>query len=357
MVKGSGRMAGRGLRGSGSHDQGDGPEGGNVTFVLNPAALADPDLAIAASRAGAVGILNAEFSADPAWIKPALERLARFGGPSIGLKLTWPDAAFADLASDYKGHLGYLVVDVELMRTCSAAIAAFRDAGTKIAVETMEWSREVAAVCADADVLWLKGHESGGWVGEQTSFILLQKVAGQTSLPVFVRGGMNERSAAAVHIGGAAGVVLDDQLLLLRESPLAASLAPKLQRFTGTETILLEQNGAGPSLRFWAGAGDARMRAPWRGRCAWPAAGLRPSMRRKSAGDPTLRVPGFHRLAKMGSWQSNGPPATARSPSRCARPTPPSRRCPRGRLRLGCMPPMPRSPGRMARATRSFRGQ
>ena len=44
--------------------------GDSAIFVLNPAGCAEPDLAIAASRAGAVGVLNAEFAADAGWIEP-----------------------------------------------------------------------------------------------------------------------------------------------------------------------------------------------------------------------------------------------------------------------------------------------
>lgn len=233
----------------------------NPIFVLNPAGLADPALAIAGSRAGAVGILNAEFAATADRVEPALKRLAQFGGPAIGLKLCHGDAALLPLAAAFGGRLGYLVVDLALLQGAERAIAEYREAGGSVIVEITEWSPELDARAAQIDALWLKGHEAGGWVGEQTSFILLQNVVGRTALPLFVRGGVNERSAAAVSLGGAAGVVLDDQLLLLRESPLAVELAPRLRHFTGIETILIEQYGAGPALRIWPVPGRNEARA------------------------------------------------------------------------------------------------
>ena len=190
---------------------------------------------------------------------PALARLAQYGGKAIGLKIA--DGALLGVAAGLGDRLGALVVGPELMADCGDAIAGLRRGGVQIIVEITDWSAAVAARCECADALWLKGHEAGGWVGEQTSFILLQKIAGRTALPFHVRGGINERSAAAVMAGGAAGVVLDDQMLLLRDSSLAASLAPKLKRFTGIETILLEQYGAGPSLRIWPVPGRREARA------------------------------------------------------------------------------------------------
>ena len=55
----------------------------------------------------------------------------------------------------------------------------------------------------------------------------------------FVRGGVGLHGAAAVRAVGAAGVVLDDQLLLLKESSVAAALQAPLRDFTGLETGLV----------------------------------------------------------------------------------------------------------------------
>src|SRR5262249_4871124 len=70
------------------------------------------------------------------------------------------------------------------------------------------------------DGLIARGHEAGGWVGPDSSFILLQKLLAAQSRPVFVQGGIGVQGAAACRAGGAAGVVLDDQLLLMPESSM-----------------------------------------------------------------------------------------------------------------------------------------
>jgi hypothetical protein len=55
-------------------------------FVLTPAGRCDPALAIAATRAGAVGVLDAELQPDTARVGEALARLARHARAGFGLR-------------------------------------------------------------------------------------------------------------------------------------------------------------------------------------------------------------------------------------------------------------------------------
>ena len=50
------------------------------------------------------------------------------------------------------------------------------------------------------DALLLKGNEAGGLVGEDSSFILLQKWLGRTELPIYLRGGMTPQVRAFLRI-------------------------------------------------------------------------------------------------------------------------------------------------------------
>ena len=240
--------------------------GGNTTapftaFVLNPARCVDPALAIAGSRAGGVGVLNAELGMREKDLDGALRHMERHARNAFGLKVSAADGAAVGLALNYQGGgLGYLILDPETEGAMRTELDRFRSRGGKVFVEITQWDDSLKQMEADVDGLWIKGHEAGGVVGEQTSFILFQKVMERTGLPVFVRGGVNVHSAAAVKLSGAAGVVLDDQLLLLRESPLREDLATKLRFFTGQETILIDGRQTGRHLRIWAvpGRNDAR---------------------------------------------------------------------------------------------------
>src|SRR4051812_16169459 len=78
-----------------------------------------------------------------------------------------------------------------------------------------------AAAGAGADAIVAKGHEAGGWIGDESTFVLVQRLAGAPGMPpVWAQGGIGLHTTAACAVAGAAGAVLDAQVLLARESPL-----------------------------------------------------------------------------------------------------------------------------------------
>jgi acyl transferase domain-containing protein/NAD(P)H-dependent flavin oxidoreductase YrpB (nitropropane dioxygenase family)/NAD(P)-dependent dehydrogenase (short-subunit alcohol dehydrogenase family) len=95
------------------------------------------------------------------------------------------------------------------------------------------------------------GHEMGGLIGDDTTFILLQKLLrlSQTQhqgFPVYARSGIGFHTATGCRVAGAAGVVLDDQLLLMPESPLPDEWKQHLAGLTGQETVVLGQETGYP---------------------------------------------------------------------------------------------------------------
>ena len=212
-------------------------------LVLTPAGVADAALAIAACRAGHLGLFNAELPLPPGALEAGLEALAGATSGGFGVKLG--DAALAlDLAGRFGPRgLSVIVLEAEAALAAPEAVAAIRAAGLRVLPEAIRWDDRLAGPLA-AEGLVLKGHEAGGRVGEATAFILLQQaMAAGPAGPVFVRGGVGLQSAGALRAGGAAGVVLDDQCLMLRESALGPHITPVLARMTGSETLLVE--GAG----------------------------------------------------------------------------------------------------------------
>ena len=102
------------------------------------------------------------------------------------------------------------------------------------------------AQSAGFDALVLSGHESAGCCGPESSFVLLQGVLAESSLPVWVRGGIGPNVAAGCIAAGATGVVLDGALLLSRESPVPAEWRSRIARCDGSETMVIApENGVG----------------------------------------------------------------------------------------------------------------
>ena len=228
-----------------------------VTFALLPAGLRSPALAIAASRAGGVGVVNGELEADSAALVHELDDVGRRTRGDYGLRADRIDAELdAALRAHARQGLRWLVLDAEGVPAQRSLIADLRAAGVKVLAEikTPDWPAEDLAGLLDG--LWVKGNEAGGFVGEEASYILIQKWLRQTPLPLYVRGGVTPHSAAACAAAGVAGGVLDAQLLLLEDSGCAAALMPLLKNLSGSETVAVGDGEQGEYFRILVRPGN-----------------------------------------------------------------------------------------------------
>ncbi len=207
-------------------------------IVVTPSGTPEPALAIAASRAGALGVLNLEFSHDTTMALAALQRLITYGHGRCGVLI----AGDAD-------ELLSLVVAQPWERLDTILVTSSRPEGLSHMVESIHGSGRQAYVvvtsqqdaerghAAGADGLIAKGHEAGGWVGDETTFVLLQRLVQRFDLPIFAQGGVGLHTAAACYVAGAAGCVLDNQLLLAHESPLPKDVRTRIAMMDGSETL------------------------------------------------------------------------------------------------------------------------
>jgi len=106
-----------------------------------------------------------------------------------------------------------------------------------VQVTSIDEARVAAA--AGATGLIAKGNEAGGRVSDETAFVLLQRLVDVFGLPVWVQGGVGLHTAAACIAGGAAGVVLDSQLALVRESSLPSEVKGAVYSMDGSETVVV----------------------------------------------------------------------------------------------------------------------
>ncbi|MES2883592.1 MAG: SDR family NAD(P)-dependent oxidoreductase [Pseudomonadota bacterium] len=266
-------------------------------LALCPANPVSAELVRASVQCGATGLMDFEWA----------------GGDVRQLSVFWSQLLLS-LPKDKAGTLGVRlhVSQAELAnallpttsdRTLTVVVAgtipalqAFADRHAKPLAH--RWLAEVTsaegldALPAQFDGLVARGHEAGGWVGEDTSYILLQKLLKTTERPVFVQGGIGLYTAAACRAVGAAGVVLDDALLLLAESPLTPAQQNELGRLNGVEAKLFGEL-AGQPLRAYARAGSAALKA------------ADDSSRRVDAGDLTLED-WAAQLAAHAGWASDG---------------------------------------------------
>ena len=227
-------------------------------LALTPPCQSDPSLVIAACRAGSRGFLDLESVAKPEAALGSAARLSQFANGRFGVKLGRGSGGIVEsLAANPPSGLGCVLLAGGPQSYLSAWIELFRKKQIDVLFEAVDMAEATLAENLGVTGLVLKGLEAGGRVGSETSFILLQRwFAGQSSLPVWVQGGVGLNTAAACLAAGATGVVLDSQLLLARESPPDEAARQQLTAFDGSETICLGER-LGEGQRFYSRPGLA----------------------------------------------------------------------------------------------------
>ena len=213
---------------------------GFCVVALTPPGIPNPDIAIAAGRAGGIGIMDLEFRRDWTPAASALAKLTRYANAFCGLRMAESDADALD-AITAKRTRGVAIAVLARFNpeTLSATTTRLHKKNLLVWLEARSLEEGLQGVAAGVDGLIAKGSESGGWCGNETAFILAQRMIRRTALPIYVQGGIGLHTSAACMAAGAAGVVLDAQLWLTPESSLPSGARNAIEKMDGSETRCL----------------------------------------------------------------------------------------------------------------------
>ncbi len=219
-------------------------------LVVQLPGSSDPLPVIAACRAGAAALLDCQYDCDRSFLLSVFSSLATRCRGSVGLKIAADRAGLVDvLADEGLPAPDPLILTLPFGTDPEGVISRYVSMGIRILLECLHPDDvRLAERCGVAGIV-AKGNEAGGLVASESSFILLQRLLGATALPVWVHGGIGPHTAAACMAAGAAGVVLDSQCALARESSLSPRMQRTLASFDGTQTRCLELPG-GRGLRI-----------------------------------------------------------------------------------------------------------
>lgn len=229
--------------------------------------LADAAIAAAAIRSGDTGVINLELlnlddSNNREAIAKVLVALVNSGDGMSGIKYdAGQEADVEKLLALVESKLQDRQLTVVLtnlpakLEDAKKKVKALHKRKLQVVAETVSVEEALIAQEAGADAVIAKGHEAGGRVGDETSFVLLQQFAQQVKIPFYAQGGIGVHTAAAAYVAGAVGAVLDSQLLFSKESSLPLELKQKIANLDGTETSIVavgEQH-----YRFYAKAASS----------------------------------------------------------------------------------------------------
>ncbi|WP_020468176.1 type I polyketide synthase [Zavarzinella formosa] len=231
----------------------------NDLIVFTPPARPDPSMAVAACRAGAMGVLDLEFASDASMAGAAISRLAEHSRGHFGIKIGNNAEALIDsLATQEMRMLKWVILTGDASNL-KEWIGKLQEANREVFLEATSMEEAIRGVDANVDGLILKGHEAGGRIGPDPSFVLIQKwrqytdQADRAVPPFWVRGGIGPNTAAACLAAGARGVVLDTQLLLARESQASEEVRKRLAGSDGGETAVFGER-LGQAFRCYSRA-------------------------------------------------------------------------------------------------------
>jgi acyl transferase domain-containing protein/NAD(P)H-dependent flavin oxidoreductase YrpB (nitropropane dioxygenase family) len=223
-------------------------------WIIAPANLSHAKLAIAAARANATVFIDIGFCREGE-MQQVEENLAQTlrnvpDSAILGLRLRPDQAIFSHhllTKLSTRSH-GVLLTgwDVHSAVKAAAALPFSEKRNWYLEVIDAAQIESLNQVEISLTGLVAKGHECGGWVGESSSFILTQQLLEKTIHPVHVQGGIGPSTAAACFAAGAAGVVLDDQLWLMPESPFPPHWRNTLKSLNGSETALCGERLGAP---------------------------------------------------------------------------------------------------------------
>lgn len=204
-------------------------------LALSPPGHPNAALAGAAHAAGFLGGVSFEYLAAGECL-PILDRMAASGAPYV-VAVTEFDEAWEKALAGRPGLHTMVVTGGD-----ASSVERAKRTGARVLATAVNAEEAVAAQKAGAAGIVVKGNEAGGRVGEETTFILLQRILPLVDVPLYAHGGVGVHTGAACLAAGAAGAILDWQLALLDESNLPEAVKSKIGRMDGSETAVLGQD-------------------------------------------------------------------------------------------------------------------
>ena len=250
-------------------------------LVVTPSHELSAPLAIAAARAGGIGVLDLGYGFAAAEQQGAFDLLAAQvrSGNQWGIRWDTLGTESVELPA-LAQVLGTRNCPVLLLAGAigsgaaagnpanRGSLAKLLESGKRfadlVALEVCSVAEATAAAEAGFDAVLVKGNEAAGRVSAASTFELIEQLRGQTAgsnspasdgpkIPLWVQGGIGPETATAALLAGVTGVVLREQVWLTTESPFDEADRRRWSQLDGTETFAI--GSADRSFRLYSPRG------------------------------------------------------------------------------------------------------
>jgi malonyl CoA-acyl carrier protein transacylase/acyl carrier protein len=208
-------------------------------IIYNPIGVYSKDYFTAAAESGALPVFDTEYFAAENSIEhiKELEKSGFIFGVRVNLN---NDSVVDFLNTTYVNNLTTVIVTCD--ETADLQSSRITTNEYKLLLEVYNIGLVDVAQDFLADGVIVRGNEAPGRVSSHTSFLLLQWYIENSDLPVIVHGGVGHYTGAGMFAAGASGVVLDDQLYLVDESPLSENFKDAVRKLEEKDSILVGQS-------------------------------------------------------------------------------------------------------------------
>ncbi|CAA9202054.1 type I polyketide synthase [Flavobacterium collinsii] len=217
--------------------------------TITPLYLSNIEISIAAIRNNGIAIMDMEFCPKDAMAQAVsnLTQFLKYAGKDtlFGFRFTADQFAVYEILKSHLNELPHIVLVSGLFHTADDSKTINTWTTTTLWAEVLDGASLDTFMQYEKhfDAIVAKGNESGGVTGSDSAFILSQKVVKKAVKPLYVQGGIGIYTAAACRAAGAAGIVLDDQLFLMQESPLTYEQKEILKNITAEQTAIVNLSG------------------------------------------------------------------------------------------------------------------
>ena len=213
-------------------------------MIATPVKVFDISYFHAIYNAGALPVFDTEFLSREDILSKAL--LLSRENLLFGLRLATHDRELiADLKKQDITNLDILSVPLYKHQDAEGVQADLTRFGdTKILLEIRDIHLTEAIETIDPHAIVIRGNEAAGRVSRYSSFILMQWYLKHSRRPLFVHGGVGQYTGAGMLAAGAAGFVMDSQVLLCDEAPVSDNfkkLLASVDEGDSTEIIFREK--------------------------------------------------------------------------------------------------------------------